>query len=391
MSDQDYYGVLGVPRGASKDEIKKAYRRLAKKHHPDLNKDNPKAAEEKFKQLSEAYEVLADDEKRRIYDQFGTDGLKQQVWGGQGFDWSRFTHARDVEDIFGPDLFQSFFGQSGGIGGSLFEEFFGGGAVGRRRGPAPGRDARVDIELDLEEVARGGRKEVTVHYPMTCPACRGTGAEGERLVTCPACGGRGQTSNAQRRGYSQFITITTCPRCNGRGQWPERPCRQCSGEGRIAEERTIAVEVPAGVPDGVQLRVSGRGLAGEAGAAPGDLYVAVRVRSHPRFVRDGDDLLLELPISVADAALGTEVDVPTLDGTSRLQIPAGIQSHTTLRLRGKGLPRFQGHGRGNQLVRVIVVTPTRLSAEERRLLEQLRGPRGGEGSRRSPFDRFRNP
>jgi len=391
MSDQDYYGVLGVPRGASKDEIKKAYRRLAKKHHPDLNKDNPKAAEEKFKQLSEAYEVLADDEKRRIYDQFGTDGLKQQVWGGQGFDWSRFTHARDVEDIFGPDLFQSFFGQSGGIGGSLFEEFFGGGAVGRRRGPAPGRDARVDIELDLEEVARGGRKEVTVHYPMTCPACRGTGAEGERLVTCPACGGRGQTSNAQRRGYSQFITITTCPRCNGRGQWPERPCRQCSGEGRIAEERTIAVEVPAGVPDGVQLRVPGRGLAGEAGAAPGDLYVAVRVRSHPRFVRDGDDLLLELPISVADAALGTEVDVPTLDGTSRLQIPAGIQSHTTLRLRGKGLPRFQGHGRGNQLVRVIVVTPTRLSAEERRLLEQLRGPRGGEGSRRSPFDRFRNP
>src|SRR3972149_444518 len=217
MAGDAYYTILGVPRTASKDEIKRAYRRLAKKYHPDLNKESPKAAEEKFKQLSEAYEVLADDEKRRIYDQFGTDGLKQQVWGGQGFDWSRFTHARDVEDIFGPDLFQSFFGQSGGIGGSLFEEFFGGGAGGRRRGPAPGRDARVDIELDLEEVARGGRKEVTVHYPMTCPACRGTGAEGERLVTCPACGGRGQTSNAQRRGDSQFITITTCPRGNGRG------------------------------------------------------------------------------------------------------------------------------------------------------------------------------
>jgi len=391
MGDQDYYGVLGVPRGASKDEIKKAYRRLAKKYHPDLNKDNPKAAEEKFKQLSEAYEVLADEEKRRIYDQFGADGLKQQVWGGQGFDWSRFTHAQDVEDIFGPDLFQSFFGQSGGLGGSLFEEFFGGGAVGARRGPARGRDARVDIELDLEEVARGGRKEVTVHYPMTCPACRGTGAEGERLVTCPACGGRGQTSNAQRRGYSQFITITTCPRCNGRGQWPERPCRRCSGEGRIDEERTIAVEIPPGVPEGIHLRIPGRGLAGEAGASPGDLYVAVRVRPHPRFARDGDDLLLELPISPADAALGTEVDVPTLDGRSRLQIPAGIQSHTTLRLRGKGLPRFQGHGRGSQLVRVIVVTPTRLSAEERRLLEQLRALRGNEGGRRGPFDRFRTP
>src|SRR3989441_218498 len=209
MADDDYYERLGVPRGASKDEIKRAYRRLAKKHHPDLNKDDPKAAEEKFKQISEAYEVLADDEKRRIYDQFGADGLKQQVWGGEGFDWSRFTHAGDVEDIFGRDLFASFFGQSGGLGGSLFEQFFGGGSVSRRRGPAPSQDARVEVELDLEEVARGGRKEVTVHYPMTCPACRGTGAEGERLVTCPTCNGRGQVSASQRRGYSQFITITT--------------------------------------------------------------------------------------------------------------------------------------------------------------------------------------
>src|SRR3989454_373953 len=229
-----------------------------------------KAAEEKFKQISEAYEVLADDEKRKIYDQFGADGLKQQVWGGEGFDWSRFTHAGDVEDIFGRDLFESFFGRGGGLSGSLFEQFFGGvgGPVGRRRGPAAGQDARLEVELSLEEVARGGRKEVTVHYPMTCPACRGTGAEGERLVTCPTCNGRGQMSNAQRRGYSQFITITTCPKCNGRGQWPERPCPRCSGEGRIAEQRTIAVEIPPGVPDGVQLRVPGRGLAGEAGAPP---------------------------------------------------------------------------------------------------------------------------
>lgn len=391
MADPDYYGVLGVPRGASKDEIKKAYRRLAKRHHPDLNKDNPKAAEEKFKQISEAYEVLADDEKRKIYDQFGADGLKQQVWGGQGFDWSRFTHAQDVEDIFGPDLFQSFFGRSGGLGGSLFEDFFTGGGVGRRRGPGPGRDARVEIDLDLTDVALGGRKEVTVHYPMTCPACRGTGAEGERLVTCPKCGGRGQTSESQRRSYSQFITITTCSKCNGRGQWPEKPCRRCSGEGRITEERTIGVKIPPGVPDGVQLRIPGRGLAGESGASPGDLYVAVRVRPDERFVREGDDLILELPISVSDAALGTEVDVPTIDGTSRLRVPPGIQSHTALRLRGKGLPRFQGHGRGDQFVRVIVVTPTRLSAEERRLLEQLRRLRGEEGGHRGPFDRFRTP
>ncbi len=391
MGDRDYYETLGVPRGASKDEIKRAYRRLAKKHHPDLNKDDPKAAEEKFKQISEAYEVLADDEKRRIYDQFGADGLRQQVWGGQGFDWSRFTHAQDVEDIFGRDFFESFFGRSGGLGGSLFEEFFGGGAVGRRRGPSPGRDARVEIELSLEEVARGGRKEVTVHYPMTCPACRGTGAEGERLVTCPTCAGRGQVSSSQRRGYSQFITITTCPKCNGRGQWPERPCPRCSGAGRIAEDRTIAVEVPPGVPDGVQLRVPGRGLAGDLGAPPGDLYVAVHVRPHERFVRDGDDVVFDLPVSFEQAALGAEVEVPTLEGASRLQIPQGVQSHTMLRLRGKGLPRFQGSGRGDQLVRVIVQTPTRLSAEERRLFEQLRQLRGEDGGHRGVFDRFRAP
>jgi len=390
MADEDYYERLGVPRGASQDEIKRAYRRLAKKHHPDLNKDNPKAAEEKFKQISEAYEVLADDEKRRIYDQFGADGLKQQVWGGEGFDWSRFTHAGDVEDIFGRDLFASFFGQSGGLGGSLFEQFFGGGSVSRRRGPAPGQDARVEVELDLEEVARGGRKEVTVHYPMTCPACRGTGAEGERLVTCPTCNGRGQVSASQRRGYSQFITITTCPKCNGRGQWPERPCPRCSGEGRIAETRTIAVEIPPGVPDSVQLRVPGRGLAGDAGAPPGDLYVAVHVRPHERFAREGDDILFELPISFTQAALGAEVEVPTLDGTSRLRIPAGMQSGTILRLRGKGLPRFQQSGRGDQLVRVIVQTPSRLSAEERRLFEQLRQLRD-ESGHRGAFDRFRRP
>src|SRR3989441_3450044 len=213
MADEDYYERLGVPRGATKDEIKRAYRRLAKKHHPDLNKDNPKAAEEKFKQISEAYEVLADDEKRRIYDQFGADGLKQQVWGGEGFDWSRFTHAGDVEDIFGRDLFESFFGRGGGLSGSLFEQFFGGvgGPVGRRRGPAAGQDARLEGELSLEEGARGGRKGGTVHYPMACPAWRGAGAGGERLVNRPAGNVRGQGSAPPRRGYSQVISVPRVP------------------------------------------------------------------------------------------------------------------------------------------------------------------------------------
>src|SRR2546425_1212428 len=307
MADDDYYERLGVPRGASKDEIKRAYRRLAKKHHPDLNKDDPKAAEERFKQISEAYEVLADDDKRRIYDQFGADALKQQVWGGEGFDWSRFTHAGDVEDIFGRDLFESFFGRSGGLGGALFVQFFcgNGGTRGRRRGPAPRQGARGGGGVGFEGGARGGREEGTGHHPLTCPAWRGA-------------------------------------------------------------------------------------LAGDAGTPPGALYVAVHVRPDERFIREGDDIVYELPISFAQAALGAEVDVPTLDGTSRLRIPSGIQTGTILRLRGKGLPRFQRSGRGDQLVRVIVQTPTRLSAEEHRLFEQLRGLRDDSGHR-GAFDRFRKP
>jgi len=198
-------------------------------------------------------------------------------------------------------------------------------------------------------------------------------------------------SSAQRRGHSQFITITTCPKCNGRGQWPEAPCPRCHGDGRLEEDRTIAVDIPPGVPDGVRLRVPGRGLAGDAGAPPGDLYVVIRVAPHERFVRDGDDVLIDLPISISQAALGTEVEVPTLDGRSRLQVPAGIQSHTVLRLRGKGLPRFQGRGRGDELVRVVIVTPTRLTADERRLLEQFGRSRGEDEGARSAFDRFRRP
>src|SRR5216117_3759798 len=232
MADADYYGVLGVPRGASSDEIKRAYRRLAKKYHPDLNKDNTKAAEEKFKQLSEAYEVLADPEKRKIYDQFGADGLKQQVWGGQGFDWSRFTRAGDIEDIFGGDFFQSFFGRSGGLGGSLFEDFFGGGPVGRRRGPAPGRDAQVELEVTLDEVARGGRREVSVQYPMTCPACRGTGAAGNSAVrsrrdtASSSRSPRARNATAEANGPSGralAAPVAAASRSSGRLPWKSRP------------------------------------------------------------------------------------------------------------------------------------------------------------------------
>ncbi len=388
MADQDFYDTLGVSRGASKEEIKRAYRRLAKKFHPDLNKDNPKAAEEKFKQISEAYEVLVDDEKRRIYDQFGEDGLKQQVWGGQGFDWSNFTHAQDVEDIFGRDLFESFFRGAGFGGGSLFEDLITGG-MGRRRGPSAGQDLRVDVEVGLEDLLAGARKEITLRHPTPCGACNGTGAEGGRMVACPACGGRGQVSNAQRRGYSQFITITACPKCNGRGQWPEAPCKRCNGSGQIAQERAIAVEIPPGAPDGLRLRVPGHGAAGDRGAPSGDLYVFVRVRPHHAFERDGNDVLTTVPITFPQAALGAEIEVPTLEGTARLRVPPGTQTHTLLRLRGKGLPNMRGGTRGDELVRVVVVTPEKLSPEERRLLDELGRLRGSADVRRGFFDRFR--
>jgi len=388
MAGPDYYGTLGVPRGASKDEIKRAYRRLAKKFHPDLNRDDPKAAEEKFKEVSEAYEVLADDEKRRIYDQFGADGLKQQVWGGQGFDWSRFTHAADVEDIFGRDFFDAFFRGTGFGGGGLFEEFFGGG-TGRRRGPAPGRSLRVETEVRLEDLLHDSRKELSLRAPHPCPACQGSGAEGGKLVTCPTCQGRGQVSSSQRRGYSQFVTIAPCPKCRGRGQWPETPCHACGGSGRVTETQTIAVEIPAGAPDGLQLRVSGHGEAGEPGGRPGDLYVVLHVAPHPTFERDDQDLVMGLSITYPQAVLGAEIEIPTLDGSARLRIPPGTQSHSILRLRGKGLPALRGGGRGDQLVRVLVTTPEKVSMEERKLLERLSELQGDGNVHRGVFDRFR--
>lgn len=388
MAGPDYYDILGVPRGASKDEIKRAYRRLAKKYHPDLNKDNPKAAEEKFKEVSEAYEVLADDEKRRIYDQFGAEGLKQQVWGGEGFDWTRFTHAADVEDIFGRDFFEAFFGGSGFGGGGLFGDLFGGG-MGRPRGPQPGRSLRVDAAVRLEDLLHDTRKELSLRAPHPCPACQGSGAEGGKLVTCTTCNGRGQVSRSQRRGYSQFVTIGPCPKCQGRGQWPETPCRRCEGTGRITETRTVAVEIPAGAPDGLQLRIRGHGEAGAPGGRPGDLYVVVHVQPHETFERDGQDVLMALPITYPQAVLGAEVEIPTLEGSARLHIPPGTQSHAILRLRGKGLPGLRGGGRGDQLVRAVVRTPEKVSAEERALLQRLAELHGDENVHRGMFDRFR--
>ena len=377
---RDYYEVLGVERTASPDEVKRAYRKLAMQFHPDRVPAGEKAgAEEKFKEVSEAYEVLADDEKRALYDRYGHAGVEQQVWGGQGFDWSRFTHADDLEDIFGADMFRDFFG-----GGSIFDAFF-----GRAQGPRArrGADLRLDLEVDLEDVLRGSRKSIEVPQAVPCKRCGGTGAEGGRLTKCPECKGSGQVSHSQQRGYTRMVTITACPRCRGRGQWPERTCAECDGSGVRHEASVYTIDVPVGASDGARLRLSGGGEADARGGPPGDLYVVLHVRPHPVFRRQGSDLVLDVPLTFSQAAVGAEIDVPTLDGTARLRVPPGTQTHTFLRLRGKGLPD-PGGGRGDELVRVVVVTPTNLTPEERRSFDELQRledtPR-----RRGIFSRFR--
>ena len=377
---RDYYEVLGIARDASAEDVKRAYRRLAMQFHPDRVPTEQKAeAEERFKDVSEAYEVLADEEKRRLYDESGHAGVEQRAWGGQGFDWSRFTHAGDLEDLFGEDVFRDFFG------GSMVDQLFGGRA--RRAGPRRGADLRYDLEIDLEDVLRGARKSIDVPHGVRCKPCDGTGAEGGRIQRCTQCNGSGQVSHVQQRGHTRMVSIGTCPRCRGRGQWPERACAACDGAGVTQEVSTFGLDIPVGADDGMRLRLAGRGEADPRGGPAGDLYVVLHVRSHPVFRRQGSDLLMDLPMTFAQSVLGAEIEVPTLDGTARLRIAPGTQTHTYLRLRRKGLPDREG-GRGDQLVRVVVVTPTNMSAEEQRYFKELERLEG-TSRRRGIFTRFR--
>jgi len=365
MAKRDYYEVLGVARGASKEDLKQAYRRLAKKYHPDLNKDDPKAAEERFKDLSEAYEVLVDDEKRALYDQYGHEGLEQRVWGGGGFDWSRFTRQADIEDIFGSDVFRDFFGGGG------FEGIF-----GRRGGPRRGQDLYAVMEVTLPEILQGTRKSLEVPFTEPCRACKGTGAKEGKLLACARCNGSGQIRHVQTRGYAQFVSITTCRECGGQGSRPAENCPQCRGAGRTEGTSQIRVEIPKGAPDGLRLRLTGKGQAGGRGAPSGDLYIELRVKPDERFTREGNDLVTDAPIDFPTAALGGEVSVETLDSTATLKVPAGTQTHTVFRVRGRGLPDPRGRGRGDLLVRVVLVTPRNLTAKEREALQKLAGERG---------------
>lgn len=356
----DFYDILGVSRDASRDEIKKAYRKLAMEYHPDRN-DDPDA-ESKFKRVTRAYEVLRDPDKRKRYDRFGEAGVDRGAsrGGGRG-GFGGF----DFSDAF--EVFMREFGASGGG----FADVFGG--RGRGRGSRRGRDLEVELALDLEEAARGVERSVELQVLEACERCEGSGAEpGTSPETCATCDGNGEVRRVQRSMLGQMVSVQPCPDCGGKGERIRNPCEECRGEGRVHRRKRLKVEVPAGVSSDDYLKLSHRGNVSPDGGPRGHVLVSVAVRPDPRFERRGDDLLLDLPVTFGQAALGDEVEVPTIFGPETLEIPAGIQSGQALRMRGQGMPKLRAEGRGDQLVRVRVWTPTDLTKEQRSAFEALR-------------------
>lgn len=357
MAKRDYYEVLGVERGAGIDDIKKAYRKIAVANHPDRNPGD-KAAEERFKEATEAYEVLADDKKRQAYDQFGFAGVEGMAGGGGGGpqDYSHAFH--DFEDIFG-DF------------GGIFEQFFGGGRRrgGRRESVQRGSDLRYDLEISFEDAAFGTKAEVSYPKEVTCDRCTGSGAEpGSGSKTCPTCGGAGQV----RRSSGFFSIASTCPTCGGEGTIVEKPCTKCGGNGLLKKNQKINVTIPAGVDDGRRIRIPEQGDSGPKGGPPGDLYVVLRVRPHEYFERDGHDVYCVIPITYSQAALGTELHVPTLEGKKvKVKIPSGTQNNKILRLRNEGIPQANSGRRGDMYIRILVTVPQRLSSRQKSLLKEL--------------------
>ena len=353
---RDYYEVLGVEKGASEAEIKKAFKKMARKYHPDLNRDNQKEAEVKFKELNEAYEVLSDAQKKAQYDQFGHAAFDGSAGGGAG------------------GGFGGFGGFSGGEGfGDIFDMFFGGQGRGSRRpGPERGSDLRYDLEISFEEAAFGKEAELSIPRTEECKSCHGTGAAaGTQPEECPQCHGAGQVQYAQNTPFGRMVNSRTCERCGGTGKIIKSPCKDCGGKGTKRMHRKINVKIPAGVDNGSRIRVSGGGEAGLRGGGPGDLYVYIFVKAHKLFEREGADVLCEVPISFVQAALGDKVEVPTLDGKVEITIPAGIQSGKVLRLKGKGIPFLRGQGRGDQHVKIKVLTPQKLSSRQKELLQEF--------------------
>ena len=354
---RDYYEVLGVSKGASDDEIKKAYRKLAKKYHPDMNPGD-KEAEAKFKEVNEAYSILSDSEKRARYDQFGHAGVDPNYGaGGPGGGFGGF----DMGDIDLGDIFGSFFG--GGFGG------FGGSASSRRNGPQKGESLRASLTISFEEAAFGCEKEINLNRTEEGEACHGSGAEpGTTAETCPDCRGTGVVRVQQRTGGFAFSSTAPCSRCRGTGKIIHTPCKACGGSGSVKKTKRVTVSIPAGIDDGQAISLRGQGNAGKNGGPAGDLIVAVHVKPHPQFHRDGTTVLYEQPVTFYQAVMGAELEIPTIDGKVKYNLPAGTQTGTTFRLRGKGIPELRGRGRGDQYVTVRVQVPTSLNGEQKEAL-----------------------
>ena len=370
---RDYYELLGVDKSADEAELKRAYRKMAMKYHPDRNPDD-KEAEANFKEVNEAYEVLSDKEKRNLYDQFGHAGVNQNMGGG-GYGGAGFGGFEDIiNEMFG-----------GGFGGG-FGGCFGGGS--RRQGPRKGQDIRVDVTLTFEQAAFGKKQKIEFYRTEDCPTCHGDGAEpGTESHTCSKCNGTGEMRVAQRSLFGETISVRACDQCNGKGKTFDQPCHTCKGKGRVKKKKTIEVDIPAGVFNGAQMSLRGEGDLGHKGGPRGDVMVVIRVQAHKEFQRDGNDIFLEMPISYSQAVLGADVDVPTLDGKVQFKIPAGTPSGKQFRLKGKGVPVLNGYGRGDQYVRVFVEVPTNLNSKQKSALKEFAATMGDPGFTADMFEK----
>jgi molecular chaperone DnaJ len=346
-STHDYYEILGVPRAASAEDLKRAFYKLARQYHPDVNKEPDAPA--KFKEINEAYQVLSDPDKRAMYDRFGKAGVSGYPGADTGFGDIPFT-----------DIFESLFGAGFGT------------RTRTRRGPQPGAHLKTTLTLEFEEAVFGADKEISVPRLETCPACKGSGAEpGTTPTRCPQCRGTGEVRRATQSIFGQFINVAPCPRCNGEGEVINTPCRECGGQKRVQVMRKLVVKVPPGVDEGTQIRLHGEGESGTGGGPSGHLYVQIAIKPHPKFRRDNQDLLYDLPLNIAQAALGAEVQVPTLEGEELLKIPAGTQNGKTFRVKGKGVPNLKRSGRGDLIVTTHIVVPTHLTEKQKALLREL--------------------
>lgn len=354
---RDYYDVLGVDKSADATAIKKAYRKLAMKYHPDKNPGD-KEAEEKFKEINEAYEVLSDETKRRNYDQFGHEGVNGQGFGGAGgFGGQGFG---GFDDIFG-DIF-----------GDMFGGGFSGGSRQRRRGPERGADIKQRVNISFEEASFGKKVQVKINRSEECDQCHGSGAKpGTSKKTCPTCHGSGQVQSVQRTPFGNIASTRTCSTCNGEGEVIDSPCSKCHGKGSIRKTKTIEVDIPAGIDNGQMIKLGGQGELGTRGGPRGDLYIEVNVQSHPLFTRDGYDVYLEMPITFAQATLGDKIQVPTLDGKVEYEVPEGTQTGTVFRLKGKGIPKLKSNVRGDQYVKVTVEIPKKLNEKQKELVREF--------------------